>query len=117
MLQSVQHVALNVTDLAEARRFYLDGLGLTEIDRPDFGVPGLWMACGATQIHLVEVEANDPAPGQHFAFQVDDMDAVLADLRAKGVDVSDPFELTPGAGRQAFFNDPSGNLIELNQPT
>ena len=116
MLARIQHVALNVTDLAAARRFYLDDLGLSEIDRPDFGVPGLWMACGDTQVHLVEVDDNRPAAGQHFAFEVADMDATVADLRAKGIVVSDPFEIAAGAGRQAFLEDPSGNLLELNQP-
>jgi catechol 2,3-dioxygenase-like lactoylglutathione lyase family enzyme len=117
VLRDVQHIALNVTDLAAARTFYLEHLGLDEIDRPDFGVPGIWMACGATQIHLVEVDENMPADGQHFAFEVDDMDAIVGDLRAKDVEVSDPFEFAAGAGRQAFLKDPSGNLIELNQPT
>ena len=116
-VEAIQHVALNVTDLGAARRFYLDVLGLDEIDRPDFGVPGLWMACGATQIHLVEVEANEPAEGQHVAFQVGDIEATVEDLRAAGVEVSDPFEIASGAGRQAFLEDPAGNLLELNQPT
>src|SRR3954471_19564648 len=98
MLSAIQHVALNVTDLAAARRFYLEGLGLTELDRPDLGVPGLWMSCGPTQVHLVEVAETRPASGQHVAFQVDDVDAMVADLRAKGVEVGDPFELTPGTG-------------------
>jgi predicted enzyme related to lactoylglutathione lyase len=31
------------------------------------------------------------------------------------VKVSKPMTI-PGAGRQAFFRDPSGNLVELNQP-
>lgn len=116
VLRAIQHVALNVTDLDAARHFYLDQLGLTEIDRPDFGVPGLWMACGATQVHLVEVDDNQPADGQHFAFEVDDVDAVVTDLRAEGIQVSDPFVFADGAGRQAFLHDPSGNLLELNQP-
>jgi len=53
--------------------------------------------------------------GQHFAFGVDDIDGVCASLAERGVKVSKPMDI-PGAGRQAFFRDPSGNLIELNQP-
>ena len=47
---------------------------------------------------------------------VDDLDDAIASLRAQGITV-DPIPETPGAGRQAFLVDPSGNLIELNQPT
>ena len=39
------HVALSVTDLARANRFYLHVLGLREMPRPDLGIPGshrLW---------------------------------------------------------------------------
>jgi catechol 2,3-dioxygenase-like lactoylglutathione lyase family enzyme len=49
------------------------------------------------------------------ALKVDDLDAIVADLEAKGVRA---YRLphVPGAGRQAFVSDPSGNQIELNQP-
>ena len=115
-LSGVQHVALNVGDLEAAKAFYLGTLGLQEIARPDFGIPGLWMDCGGTQIHLVEVGDHDAPDGQHFAFEVDDIDATIAELRGKAVDVTDPFDLPGGGGRQAFLKDPSGNLLELNQP-
>jgi catechol 2,3-dioxygenase-like lactoylglutathione lyase family enzyme len=46
--------------------------------------------------------------------RVADIDAAVADIRGHGVRVSDP--QTVGPGRQAFLRDPSGNLIELNQP-
>ena len=48
---------------------------------------------------------------------MDDIDAAVEALRAHGVDARDAKESAPGSGRQTFFTDPSGNLIELNQPT
>jgi catechol 2,3-dioxygenase-like lactoylglutathione lyase family enzyme len=51
--------------------------------------------------------------GQHFALQVDDLEASVAELRGLGVDVSDPQPVGPS--RQAFLADPSGNMIELHQ--
>jgi catechol 2,3-dioxygenase-like lactoylglutathione lyase family enzyme len=112
----MQHVALEVRDLAAARDFYVDGLGLTVLDRPDFGFPGLWLGLpDGRAVHLIEGH-KPPHTGHHFALQVDDMGAAVAGLRSHGIDVPDPFETAPGAGLQAFLNDPSGNVIELNQP-
>jgi glyoxylase I family protein len=115
-ITGVHHVALDVDDLDAALAFYVDGLGFTTLERPDFGVPGAWLAMGAHQLHLVEVDGPLPANGgRHFALAVDDRDATVAALRARGVRV-DPIDAIPGAGLQAFLTDPAGNLIELNQP-
>jgi catechol 2,3-dioxygenase-like lactoylglutathione lyase family enzyme len=115
VLGGVHHVSLNVDDAEVAGRFYEDVLGLTRLDRPDFGFPGVWLSAGAVQIHLIEVDGHTAPEGQHFAFQVDDVDVVQARLAALGVDATVPHSF-PGAGRQSFFHDPAGNLIELNQP-
>jgi catechol 2,3-dioxygenase-like lactoylglutathione lyase family enzyme len=115
LLGGVHHVSLNVDDAEVAGRFYEDVLGLTRIERPDFGFPGVWLSAGAVQVHLIEVIGHAAPEGQHFAFRVDDVDAVQARLVELGVDASTPFS-TPGAGRQSFLHDPAGNLIELNQP-
>src|SRR4051812_11898376 len=110
----VHHVSINVEDVDEALRFYTDVLGLTvREDRPDFGFPGAWLDVGPQQVHLIQAGAP-PNLGQHFAIRVDDLDAAVADVRARGVHVSDPSPV--GTGRQAFLNDPAGNTIELHQP-
>jgi catechol 2,3-dioxygenase-like lactoylglutathione lyase family enzyme len=112
--RAVHHVSINVPDPEVARRFYVDVLGLTErTDRPDFGFGGAWLDVGGQQVHLIQGEA--PANvGQHFALAVDDLDAVIVELRARGVEVSDAMAVGPG--RQAFTTDPAGNVVELNQP-
>lgn len=111
----VHHVSVNVHDTEEAGRFYTDVLGLEVLPRPDFPFPGLWLECGGQQIHLIEVDDHSAPEGQHFALCVADIAAARAELLERDVKVSDIFDL-PGAGRQCFFRDPSGNLIELNQP-
>ena len=63
-------------------------------------------------MHLLEA----PVPrnlGQHFAIRVGDLDAAVAELRAKGVDIADPVD--SGTNRQTFVNDPSGNAVELHE--
>lgn len=110
---AVHHVSIMVEDADAALAFYTDVLGLeARTDRPDFGFGGAWLDAGGQQLHLVE----GPAPaarGQHFALLVGDLDATVAELRDRGVQVSDPQPV--GSGRQSFLADPSGNLVELHQ--
>lgn len=111
----VHHVSLNVTDTAAAERFYVEVLGLRPIERPDLGFPGAWLSVGEQEVHLLEVEGFEPPKGQHFAFQVDDLDAAIDQIRSHGVEVSEPRAIE-GVCRQAFLSDPTGNLLELNEP-
>lgn len=114
-LRGVHHVSLNVRSIDEAAKFYLDVLGLEALPRPDLGFVGMWLGAGSQQIHLMEDPQHDASRSQHFAFRVDDIDAAVEELRARGVRISRVMDV-PGAGRQAFLRDPSGNLLELNQP-
>jgi glyoxylase I family protein len=109
----VDHVAINVVDVAASVAFYTEVLGLSErTDRPDFGIDGAWLDAGTQQVHLLEA----PMPtsmGQHLSLLVADMDEVVLEIRDHGVDVSDPMGINDD--RQAFLVDPSGNAIELHQ--
>ena len=110
----VHHVSLNVRDTAESVAFYTEALGLTvRDDRPDFPFGGAWLDLGPQQVHLLEIDVPDDV-GQHFAIQVGDLDGAVAELRGRGVEVTDPSPV--GTGRQSFLHDPSGNRIELHQP-
>ena len=111
----IHHVAICVTDADVAKSFYCDVLGFTSIDsRPaEFGA-GHWLDAGGQQLHLMEVAEPVANPG-HFALRVDDLDTVVAEISATGTRV-DKTPHFPGAGQQAFLHDPSGNVIELNQP-
>ena len=110
---AVHHVSINVRDVNEALEFYVDRLGLIRrADRPDFGFAGAWLDAGGQQVHLIEGEPP-AALGQHFALQVDDLDAAIADLRSQGVKTTEASGV--GTSRQAFISDPSGNGIELHE--
>lgn len=111
---SVHHVSINVTDVPAAVEFY-GALGFVSFERPDFGFDGAWLRLeGGGELHLLGFPPPD-AKGQHFALRVDDMDAALTDLAAKGIEPSRVGEIE-GICRQAFLADPSGNEVELNQP-
>ena len=97
----VHHVSINVSDVDAAKDFYVDVLGLTErADRPDFGFGGAWLDLGGQQVHLIEGAVPDRL-GQHFAIAVDDLDAVVDELRGRGVKVSDPSRWPPAASRSS----------------
>ncbi len=109
----VHHVSVNVSDPDGSISFYTEVLGGTvRDDRPDFGFGGAWIDLGSTQVHLIETDVP-PNLGQHFAVLVADVDDVVRELRAKGIDLEDARVVGPD--RQTFIDDPSGNVIELHQ--
>ena len=113
-LDGIHHVSINVSDVQAAQDFYVDVLGLEVLERPDFEFPGAWLRSGGQEVHLIGIESGPPLKEQHFAFRVDDLDAVRATLEAAGHKCSKSREIE-GICRQAFTRDPSGNMIEFNQ--
>lgn len=109
----VHHVSVNVSDAAASLAFYTGVLGGTErADRPDFGFGGAWIDLGGQQVHLIEAPAP-PNLGQHFAIRVADLAATVAELRDRGIEVTDPSPVATSL--QAFLEDPDGNVVELHQ--
>lgn len=110
----LNHVALDVNDVAVSVRFYRDGLGLPELPRPDFGFPGAWFRLGTRQeLHLIG--NRDRPVGEragHFALQVADIEAAADLLRAAGIAFRGP-KPRPDGAYQIFTADPDGNVIEL----
>ncbi|GAA4419308.1 VOC family protein [Actinokineospora soli] len=117
-----------VADLDRARAFYADKLGLHPVaERPG----GLLYRCGGGEFALFL--SGGAASGTHtqLAWEVDDIEAVVADLRARGV----VFEEYPGMStvdgiaevggnyphkgtgeRAVWFRDSEGNLLGIGQP-
>lgn len=60
---------------------------------------------------------GDPRPGgwNRFQVEVDDLDAIVAELRAAGADFRGDIVGGRG-GRQVLLEDPSGNPVELFEP-
>lgn len=114
-LRGVHHVSINVSDLDETVAFYSDTIGLDVLPRPDTIGPGVWLGCpDGREVHLILRDVPDNL-GQHWAFEVDDVDEVSSVLSEAGRKVSKASEIE-GICRQVFCRDPSGNLVEFNQP-
>lgn len=116
LVADIHHVSLNVSDTEQALAFYRDVLGMAPLPRPSFPFGGAWLDAGnGRQVHLIE--AKVPADlGQHVAFRVTDIDAVIESLRSAGVDTPDATSVGDTGIRQTFVLDPDRNRIEFTQP-
>jgi len=114
------HASLLVSDLARARAFYENVLGLIPSSaRPEMSFAGVWYEIGAQQIHLLALPNPDPVEGRpahggrdrHIALAVNDLTRLKLILDRAGV----AYTLS-SSGRPALFcRDPDGNAIELIQ--
>jgi catechol 2,3-dioxygenase-like lactoylglutathione lyase family enzyme len=91
---NLDHATIFTAHLDAARRFFCDVVGLTEGERPPFGVPGYWLyAQERAAIHLVSSvalgQAGCVSPRiDHAAFRVEnpvEWDALLERLHAHDV--------------------------------
>ena len=101
---------------SEARYFYTDIIGLTEIPKPESLIAngGLWYKIADIQPHIgIENEVNNSK--RHPAFEVSNLEESRNYLGARGVSLKDEIQ-TPGQKRFSFF-DAFGNRIELLQKT
>ena len=118
-IQELNHVAIHVKDVEKSCRFYRDVLRLESIPRPAFTFPGAWFRLGTQQeLHLIG-DRGDPVfshnRGNHFALQVDDLDAWEQHFRAVGVQHL-PRKQRPDGALQLFLRDPDDHVIELFTP-
>jgi len=123
MITNVAHVCLIVNDLKRAMAFYRVRLGLPvafEFRRPDGTVHGAYFKIGRrTFLELFEAKEPIPRTGgayRHTCLEVDDIQKTVAELRERGVEVSEP-KLGLDQSWQAWFEDPEGNRFELHQYT
>jgi catechol 2,3-dioxygenase-like lactoylglutathione lyase family enzyme len=124
------HVGLSVADLDRAKKWYADVLGMTEgfaFELPPFGVRGCFMEGHGTRVELFERAGSGGGIGGqqppealltlgygHIAFAVSDLDAVFAELVARGATpVWDPRPSPEPGVRMAFVADADGNLVEF----
>ena len=101
---------------AEAREFYGNIIGFTEIPKPQELIAngGLWYQIADIQFHIgTENEVNRSK--RHPAFEVTDVNAARAYLESQGVKIKEDIAVT-GQTRFSFF-DPFDNRIELLQYT
>jgi catechol 2,3-dioxygenase-like lactoylglutathione lyase family enzyme len=103
---------LPVSSLERARRFYEDKVGLTRIEVETEG--GVRYGCGGgTGLALFE-RPTEPLDRTVAAWEVNDIEKEVAELRSRGVTVDGIINLPSGIKR-AFFSDPDGNVLGIRQ--
>jgi len=117
-LKRLDHIQLAMPEGAEdkARAFYGKALGIREVTKPPrlAARGGCWFEEGDLKVHL-GVEADfRPARKAHPAFIVNDLSALVANLKACGYSAKEDL-LLEGYDR-VYVDDPFGNRIELMQP-
>lgn len=129
MVKKVDHIGIAVNNLDESVKFYRDILGLelhgTEVVEEQ-KVKVAFLPIGDTEVELLESTSPDgpiakfiEAKGQgiqHIAYRVDDIEAALEEMKAKGVRLIDEKpRYGAGGARIAFLHPKSTNgvLIEL----
>jgi catechol 2,3-dioxygenase-like lactoylglutathione lyase family enzyme len=108
-----------VRSLEHSLVFYRDVFELQVAERLTFGGEELaFLRIGSARLELIQAAASDAhATGvlDHVAFEVHDLDALLSDLNARGVELLDPNPVPVPAlnARIAFCLGPDGERIEL----
>ena len=127
----VDHCGISVPDLEASIVWYCDMLDFSVEQRFALdAVPfkAVFLRRGDFRIELFEVVGAAPLPDErrypnqdirthgtkHIAFVVQDVRAVFAELKQRGVEIAmDAGEVIKGMGLGGFIRDNAGNLIEL----
>ena len=113
-----------VRDVDAAVAFYTQRLGFTVVQQfgPAIAILTrgdlkLWLAGPSASAARPMPDGRKPEPGgwNRFVIEVDDLDALVAQLRALAVPFRNDVVSGPG-GKQILCEDPSGNVVELFQP-
>lgn len=126
MAYTYTHTRLLVTDMAACARFYRDVMGFkvttggendvyTEFDTGAHTLSLYGRQMMADVIGAGNLPASAAVQDNHLLwFKVENVDAAVAELQAKGIQFIVPPTDRPLWGlRTAHFRDPSGNLIEI----
>ena len=112
---------LAVKDINKGKEFYGGTLGLEQTDENPGGVT---YTCGSGKLFVYESPTAGTNQATCASFEVGDVEAVAADLKAKGVSF-EQYDM-PGGTREgdihimgpmksAWFRDPDGNILNIGK--
>jgi catechol 2,3-dioxygenase-like lactoylglutathione lyase family enzyme len=116
-IKDIAFVAYPSDDVAGTRAWYENTLGLVfagpyiEDGAEKYDEAHLAMSCFS--LMASEWVGRPPGAGAGVAFEVDDLDAAIGELRDKGVTIDDAFD--GPVCKKASFRDPEGNSVTLHQ--
>jgi catechol 2,3-dioxygenase-like lactoylglutathione lyase family enzyme len=121
-LQGIGAITLFVEDLEATKRFYREVFGLPMAFEDedsavfDFGntIINLLKATAALELIEPATVASQEVGSRHvFTIEVDDVDAMCAELAARGVELLNGPMDRPWGVRTASFSDPGGHIWEI----
>jgi methylmalonyl-CoA/ethylmalonyl-CoA epimerase len=133
MIKKISHIAVIVPELEEAMGFWVNALGLSLSHMEHVanqGVDVAFLPAGESDIELLE--PIDPESGvarylqkrgpgvHHICFEVDDIEAALARLKAAGIPLINKEPTIGTGGKKIAFIHPKGTggvLVELYELT
>lgn len=131
-LKKINHVAIVVADIEESLKFWRDALGieLSHIeDVPSQKAQVAFLPLGDSEVELVKPTTDDSGAAKflaergggmhHLCFETDDVAAMLANLKAKGVRLINEEPIVLPGRKMAFVHPKStgGVLVELYELT
>lgn len=130
-IYKVDHIGIAVKNLDEVIALYQDALGLHVhgIETvPEQKAKVAFVPCGETELEFLEPTDSDGPIGKflakngdgihHIALGVDNIEAALEDLKAKGVRLIDEKPRTGAGGAKIAFLHPKGTygvLLEISE--
>jgi len=123
------HMSLNCKDPIAIEEFYTRYFGFKRARVIELGNAQIvFIKSGTMSLELFSAEGDNPAPAptadgphfpgwRHIAFQVDNVDAKLAELGSDAKISLGPLEFNdfiPG-WRTVWISDPEGNIVEISQ--
>ena len=108
------HTMFYTSEPEDLRTFLRDKLGLPATDVGDgwliFNLPEADMGC-----HPAEPKEGSPSGTHNISFYCDDISKTVAELKAKGVEFTEPVA-DRGYGFVTHFKVPGGFAVQLYQP-
>ncbi|MFD7708002.1 VOC family protein [Streptomyces sp. NPDC059785] len=119
MDMSLEVILLPVSDVDRAKEFYRDRVGF-HVDLDGEVMEGVRIVqltppgsgCSIALVDGLQVPTGTPRPGTYHGMQlcVADAKAAYDELRARGLDLTEPQEFSPDdGGTFMYFTDPDGN--------
>ncbi|MCC3356876.1 VOC family protein [Bacillus sp. REN16] len=123
-INRIHHIAIICSDYVKSKDFYVNKLGFTVVNetfRADRGSYKLDLAVGDTyQIELFSFMDPPKRPSypeaaglRHLAFEVDDIEEAVGELKSKEIEVED-IRIDEVTGKKfTFFSDPDDLPLEI----
>ena len=128
-LKNIDHIGIAVTNMQESLSFWETSLGIEPHgiqEVPEQKLRTAFLPIGETEIELLESSSAESSIAKfiekhgeglhHIAIRVDDIEAALAELKAKGIQLIDETPRNGAGGARIAFVHPKathGVLLEL----